>query len=322
MGSLYGVWAIALGIVLGGLVPLRAQVSIEPRAKPAPVDPAPRSNIRIESSLVLVPVTVSDPLNRPVTGLERMHFRVFDDRVEQSLTHFAMDDEPLAIGLVFDSSGSMGNKLRRSRMAASAFFATSNPEDEFFLIEFNDRAKLVTPFTRDHEDLQSRLAQTQAKGRTALFDAIYLAMHEMKKSQKRRKALLIISDGGDNSSRYTENEIRGLVRESDVMIYAIGIFEPMGARGRTAEEMSGPGLLSEIAEQTGGRHFPVDNLNELPDVAAKIGVEMRNRYVLGFAPSKNSRDGKYHRVQVKLVPPRGMPPLKVSWRLGYFAPED
>ena len=313
---------IFLGIGWAALGPGAGQVAIEPRVKPTAPEAASRSNIRIDSSLVLVPVTVCDPLNRPVTGLEREHFRLFDDRVEQALTHFAMDDEPLAIGLVFDTSGSMGNKLRRSRLAATAFFKSANPDDEFFLVEFNDRPKLVQPITREHEDIQHKLAATQAKGRTALLDAIYLAMHEMRKSTKRRKALLIISDGGDNSSRYTESEIRNLVRESDVLIYAIGIFEPMGSRGRTAEEMSGPGLLAEISEQTGGRHFPVDNLNELPDIAAKIGVELRNRYVLGFAPTRNQRDGKYHKVQVKLAPPRGMPPLRLSWRLGYFAPGE
>jgi Ca-activated chloride channel homolog len=189
-------------------------------------------------------------------------------------------------------------------------------------VEFNDRPRLVTPLTRDHEDVQSRLMLTQAKGRTALLDAIYLAMNEMKKSTKRRKALLIISDGGDNSSRYSESEIRNVVRESDVLVYAIGIFEPTGSRGRSVEEMSGPGLLSEIAEMTGGRHFPVDNLSELPDIASKIGIELRNRYVLGFAPAGSQRDGKYHKLQVKLVPPRGLPPLKVFWRLGYYAPSE
>ena len=301
----------------------RAQVNIAPRPKPAPPEaPLARSNIRVDTNLVLIPVTVCDPLNRPVTGLEKEHFRVFDNKVEQPLSHFSMDDEPLAVGLVFDTSGSMGNKLRRSRMAAAAFFKTANPEDEFFLVQFNDNVKLTSGITTDTEDIQTKLTFTQAKGRTALLDAIFLAMHEMKKSQKNRKALLIISDGGDNSSRYTENEVRAMVRESDVIIYAIGIFEPVSARSRTAEEMAGPGLLSEIAEQTGGRHFPVENLTELPDIAAKIGVELRNRYVLGFAPTTPQRDGKYHRLQVKLVPPRGLPPLRVFWRLGYFAASE
>jgi VWFA-related protein len=255
-----------------------------------------------------------------VTGLEREHFKVFEDKVEQTVTHFAMEDEPLAVGLVFDTSGSMGSKLRRSRMAASAFFKTANPEDEFFLVEFNDRPKLVAPLTRDYEEIQNHLAFAPSRGRTALLDAIFLAMHEMKKSTKSRKALLIISDGGDNSSRYSVTEVRNLVRESDVLFYALGIYEPSGARGRSPEELSGPGLLTEMAEQTGGRHLPVEDLSEMPDIAAKIGIELRNRYVLGYSPGNQPRDGRYHRVQVKLAPPHGLPSLKAFWRTGYYAP--
>jgi VWFA-related protein len=224
------------------------------------------------------------------------------------------------VGIVFDTSGSMGQKLEKSRQAVSQFFKSANPEDEFFLVEFNDRPELVNPFTTSLEEIQNKLTFTQSKGRTALLDAVYLALHTMKKARNPRKALLIISDGGDNSSRYTESEIKNLVREADVQIYAIGIFEPMSSRGRSAEELSGPGLLSEIAEQTGGRHFPVENLNDLPDVAAKIGIELRNQYLLGYTPTNSGRDGKYRRVQVKLVQPRGLPPLRASWRLGYYAP--
>jgi Ca-activated chloride channel homolog len=267
-------------------------------------------------------VTVCDPLNRPVTGLEKEHFRIFDDKVEQTVTHFAMEDEPLAVGLVFDTSGSMGNKLRRSRMAAAAFFKTANPDDEFFLVEFNDQPKLVTGLTQDIEEIQNQLTFSESKGRTALLDAVYLALHEMKKSTKNRKALLIISDGGDNSSRYTETELRNLVRENDVLFYAIGIYEPYATRGRTPEELSGPGLLNEFAEQTGGRHFPVEDASELPDIAAKISVELRNRYVLGYTPTDQQHDGRYHRVQVKLAQPHGLPPLRAHWRLGYFAPTE
>ena len=162
-------------------------------------------------------------------------------------------------------------------------------------------------FTTHLEEIQNRLTFTQSKGRTALLDAVYMALHTMKKAKNPRKALLIISDGGDNSSRYTESEIKNLVQEADVQIYAIGIFEPMANRGRTPEELSGPSLLSEIAEQTGGRHFAVENLNELPDVAAKIGIELRNQYILGYTPTNQARDGKYRKVQVKLVQPRGLP---------------
>jgi VWFA-related protein len=299
-----------------------SKVEITPRAKKgdAPPDNLRRGNIRVESTLVLIPVTVTDPLNRFVTGLERENFRLFEDKSEQKVTHFASEDAPLSVGLVFDTSGSMGSKLDKSRQAVGQFFKTANPEDEFFLIQFNDRPEMVVDFTTRVEEIQNRLTFTQSKGRTALLDAVYMALHKMKKAKNPRKALLIISDGGDNSSRYTESEIKKLVQEADVQIYAIGIFEQMGNRGRTPEELSGPSLLSELAEQTGGRHFPVDNLNELPDVAAKIGMELRNQYILGYTPTNQARDGKYRRVQVKLVQPRGLPALRAGWRLGYYAP--
>ncbi len=298
-----------------------SNVQIVPRAKPSTAkENVPRGDIRVQSNLVLIPVTVTDPLNRFVTGLDRENFRVFEDKSEQKVTHFASEDAPLSIGLVFDISGSMGAKLLKSREAATQFFKTANPEDEFFLVEFNDRPQLVVDFTTHLEEIQNRLTFTQSRGRTALLDAIYMALNTMKKARNPRKALLIISDGGDNSSRYTESEVKNRVREADCQIYAIGIYEPLANRGRTPEEMAGPSLLSEVAEQTGGRHFPVDNLNELPDVAAKIGVELRNQYILGYTPSNLERDGKYRKVQVKLVQPRGLPPLRASWRLGYYAP--
>jgi VWFA-related protein len=226
------------------------------------------------------------------------------------------------VGVVFDCSGSMGSKLDKSRQAVAQFFKTANPEDEFFLVQFHDSAELVQPFTTSLAEIQNRLTFTQSKGRTALLDAIYLALHEMKKARNPRKALLVISDGGDNNSRYTEGEIKNLVREANVQIYAIGIYEPAGSRSRSPEEMQGPGLLNEIAEQTGGRQYAVDNMNELPDVAAKIGAELRNEYVLGYSPKNRERDGKFRRVQVKLVQPHGMPPLRAYWRLGYYAPSQ
>ncbi len=297
------------------------KVTVDPRAKPVVPGPkGPRTDIRVDTTVVLINVTVTDPLNRFVTGLEKENFRLFEDKIEQKIVHFASEDAPLSIGLVFDTSGSMGNKLTKSRQAVSMFFKTANPEDEFFLVQFNDRPELIQDFTTNLEEIQNRLTFTQAKGRTALLDAVYMALHKMKKAHNPRKALLIISDGGDNSSRYTESEIKNLVREADVQIYAIGIFEPSGSRGRTAEELSGPGLLSELSEQTGGRHFAVENLNELPDVAAKIGIELRNQYILGYTPANLQRDGKYRKVQVKLVQPKGLPPLRESHRQGYYAP--
>ena len=322
MGGSRKILAFALGVAGAAVCGVWAQVAVVPRPLPTAAEPTrPAANLRVDAHLVLVPVSVCDPQNRPVTGLEKEHFKVFDDKVEQTVTHFAMEDEPVAVGLVFDISGSMGDKLRLSRMAASKFFDTANVEDEFFLAEFNDQPRIVVPLTRDFEEIQNQLTFAQSKGRTALLDAIFLALHELKRSTKNRKALLIISDGGDNASRYTETEIRNSVRESDVLIYAMGVYEAPGARSRSPEEASGPGLLSELSEQTGGRHYPVSAM-EMPDIAAKIGIELRNRYVLGYAPTDRQRDGRYHHVQIKLVPPKGLPPLKAYWRLGYYAPAD
>lgn len=317
-GTLIFLGWIGIGLAQSG----GSKVTIEPRKSTVPEkkENSREANIRVDTNLVLIPVSVTDPLNRFVTGLEREHFRLFEDKKEQTIAQFASEDAPLSIGLVFDASGSMGAKLVKSRQAATQFFKAANPEDEFFLVQFNDRPELVVPFTHQTEEIQNRMAFTNAKGRTALLDGVYLAMNHMKKAKNARKAILILSDGGDNSSRYTESEIKNAVREADVQIYAIGIFEPISSRGRTAEELSGPGLLSEMSEQTGGRHFAVVNINELPDVAAKIGIELRNQYLIGYSPTNVSRDGKYRRVTVKLNQPRGLPPLRPFWRQGYYAP--
>ena len=292
-----------------------AQATIPQRPRPADrTELPPPATLRVDTTLILVPVSVNDPLNRPVSGLEKENFRVFEDKVEQKITQFAMDDEPVAVGLVFDTSGSMGEKLRRSRMAAREFFRTANPEDEFFLVEFDNQPRLEVPLTADTGRIESQLTFSRSHGSTAMLDAIYMALHEMKKSKKNKKALLVISDGGDNNSRYTVTEVRRLITESDVLIYAIGVF----GGGSTPEEAGGPGMLSHIAEQTGGRLFEA-NVQELPDIAKRIGIELRNRYVIGYQPEKPAHDGKYHRITVMLVPPRGLPKLQAHWRLGYQA---
>ena len=310
-------------MVLCAAPSLWGQANIEPRPKPAPkAELLPKATIRVDSTLVLIPVTVTDPMNRFVTGLEKENFKVLEDKKEQEVKQFSSEDAPISVGVVFDCSGSMGHKLEKSRLAVAQFFKMANPEDEFFLVQFNDSAQLVQPFTTSLEEIQNKLTFTQSKGRTALLDAVYLALHEMKKAKNPRKALLLISDGGDNNSRYTEAEIKNLVKEADVQIYAIGIYEPVSGRSRTPEEMAGPGLLTEIAEQTGGRQYQVENLNELPDIAAKIGVELRNQYILGYSPLNVVRDGKYRHVQVKLVQPRGLPPLRPFWKQGYYAPQQ
>jgi VWFA-related protein len=314
-------------LVVGALLPgsgflaVSQQGPIAPRQSSVEKTPVlPRPDIRVESELVLIPVTVTDPLNRFVTGLEKENFRIFENNKEQAIRKFSSEDAPLSVGVIFDCSGSMGQKLQKSRQAVAQFFKTANPEDEFFLVTFASETKLVQPFTSNLEEIQNRLAFTQSRGQTALLDAVYLGLHEMKKAKNPRKALLLITDGGDNNSRYTETEIRGLVREADVQIYAMGIFEGGSNRGRTPEEAAGPGLLTEIAEQTGGREYPVEDMNEMPDIAAKIGTELRNQYLIGFRPENQERDGKYRKVMVKLVQPRGMPLLRAFFRQGYYAP--
>lgn len=317
------VFAVAAMLPLACQAQEDANVNITPRkelGKAPVVRPAPHPDIRVDSTLVLIPVAVTDPMARFVTGLDKENFKIYEDKVEQQIAQFSSEDAPLSVGIVFDTSGSMGAKLAKSREAVAQFMKTANPEDEFFLIQFNDRPEMVVPFTADTEEIQNRLTFIQSKGRTALLDGVYMAMNQMKKARNPRKAILIISDGGDNSSRYTESEVKNAVREADVQIYAIGIFEPMAARGRTPEELSGPALLGEITDQTGGRHFEVDNLAELPDVAAKIGIELRNQYVIGYQPKNKNRDGKYRRVVVKLVKTTGLPQLKAAFRTGYYAP--
>jgi Ca-activated chloride channel family protein len=292
---------------------------INPRAELKQV-PSSGPTIRVDVDLVLVNVTVTDPYNRLVTGLEREHFRVFEDNMEQEVIHFSSEDVPISIGVIFDLSGSMSNKVDKARLAAVQFFKTANPQDEFFLVSFNDRAQLMTRFTTSVEELRNRLMYTATKGRTALLDAIYLGLSQMRGARNTKRALLIISDGGDNHSRYNERDIKNFVRESDVQLYAVGIYEPLGNRGRTAEELNGPTLLTEIAELTGGRAFAVENLNDLPDIAAKIGMELRNQYVVGYKPAQVQRDGKWRKIKVKLRPPKGLPPLNLYHRTGYYSP--
>ncbi|HKF39608.1 MAG TPA: VWA domain-containing protein [Candidatus Acidoferrum sp.] len=280
----------------------------------------PGKTIRTDVDLALVNVTVTDPYNRLVTGLDPDNFRVFEDNVEQEIVTFSSEDVPISIGVIFDFSGSMANKVDKAREAALEFFKTANPQDEFFLVSFNERAELTSAFTNSVEDLQSRMMMTAPKGRTALLDAIYLGLSQMRGAHNAKRALLILSDGGDNHSRYNENDIKRLVREADTQLYAIGIYDPLGYRNRTPEELNGPSLLAEITELTGGRVFAVEHLNDLPDIASKIGMELRNQYVLGYRPSNHAHDARWRKIKVKLRPPKGLPPLSVYAKTGYYAP--
>jgi len=303
-------------------------VHINPRVEPSKpnasdyVDPSLKTHtkpLKVDVSLVLVPVTITDPMNRLVTGLDKDNFQLFEGKDAQEIRHFSSEDAPVSIGVIFDMSGSMASKIERAREAVVEFFKTANPQDEFFMITFADRPEEVSDFTSSVEDIQGKLVYTVPKGRTALLDAIYLGVSKMRQAKYQKKAMLIISDGGDNHSRYTEGEIKAMVKEADVLVYAIGIYDHYMA---TPEEALGPALLGEVSELTGGRSFTIDNPNDLADVATKIGIELRNQYVLGYRPKTPGHDGKWRKIKVKLIPPKGLPPLKVYAKTGYYAPSE
>jgi Ca-activated chloride channel family protein len=304
------------------------EVHIRPRVTPPP--PAPSGIVdasllthtkplRAETDLVLVPVTITDPMNRLVTGLDKDNFQVYEDKSQQEIRHFSSEDAPISMGIIFDMSGSMSSKIDRAREAVVQFMKTANPQDEFFLIGFSDKPELISGFTSSVDEIQNKLIFMAPHGRTSLLDAIYLGVSEMRQAKYPKRALLIISDGGDNHSRYTEGEIKSVVMEADTLIYAIGIYDRYFS---TPEEQMGPQLLSQITELTGGRSFTIDNPNDLADVATKIGVELRNQYVIGYRPTDRTHDGKWRKIKVKLIPPRGLPPLHVHAKTGYYAPSE
>jgi Ca-activated chloride channel family protein len=276
----------------------------------------PQGHIRVDTNVVLVPVTVTDPLNHFVEGLGQEVFEVYEDKVKQKIVSFGSDDAPLSIGIVFDTSGSMGAKLQHSRLSVAEFFKTANPEDEAFLVEFSDKPRVSVSFTHNLDEIQNRLVFVESKGETALLDSVQLALSTMRKAHNPRKALILITDGGDNNSRYTRTEILNLVKEADVQIYAIGTYRS----GRSREELAGPELLHDLVEPTGGRYFLFGNGSEIPEIAAKIGSALRNEYVVGYTPGNTTRDGKYRKITVKLIHPAGFPALHAFWRTGYFAP--
>jgi Ca-activated chloride channel family protein len=275
--------------------------------------------LKVAVDLVLVPVTITDPMSRLVTGLEKENFELYEGNSKEEIKSFSSEDAPVSLGVIFDSSGSMSSKMDRAKDAVVEFFKTANPQDEFFMITFSDAPEVVSDFTSSVDEIQGKLVFTVPQKRTALLDAIYMGVSKMRQAKYPKKALLIISDGGDNHSRYTENEIKALVKEADVMVYAIGIYDRYF---QSDEERLGPALLGDISQLTGGRAFTVENPNDLGDVATKIGVELRNQYVLGYRPSKAARDGKWRKIKVKLLPPKGLPPLKVYARTGYYGPEE
>ena len=322
--------SLAILSVLGCLGPAVAQTSIDdvhvaPRQTAAALTGALNAShlaersglhvIRTEAKLVLVPVVVVDGMQRFVTGLRQDNFEILEGKKPQPIQSVSSEDAPVSIGIIIDTSGSMGGKMERVHEAVTQFCEAANPQDEFFMIEFSDEPRLATDFTSASEDLEHELLFARPKGRTALLDAIYLGLHQMKKAKYGKRALLIISDGGDNHSRYGEREVKAAAKESDVMIYSIGVFDRYVP---TAEEVRGPSLLSEIAEPTGGRAFTLQSASEMPAVAQRIGVELRTQYVLAYRPRDISHDGKWHKIKVKLRLPRKLF-LQARAKTGYYS---
>lgn len=292
----------------------------EPPRKPKQVNLTQPAVIKMNVDMILVNVSVTDSFSNSITSLNKDDFKVYEDGVEQEISAFSTEDVPISVGLIFDMSGSMGNKVERARQAALQFMRTANPRDEFFLVTVKDRAELASRFTSSAEDLENRVMFTGAGGRTALLDAVYLGLSQIGNARNRRRALLIISDGGDNHSLYNEADVRNSLKESDCQLYAMGIFDHH--IGRKSEERYGWSLLSELVETTGGRVFPVSKLTDLPDIASKIGTELRNQYVLGYKPRETDQNRAWRKIKVKLNAPKGLPPVKVYARAGYFAPAE
>ena len=273
--------------------------------------------VRLDTDLVSLPVTVVDPYNRLVTGLERKHFEIFEDKVKQDIDGFKDADMPVSVGIIFDVSGSMKGKLDRAREAMKAFVETSHAEDDYFLIGFNQRANLIAEFT-DGESLLNKLTLVSPSGQTALYDASYLGIEKVKQGRHQKRAILMISDGQDNSSRYTYGELRKLLKESGVQIYCIGIVE-MGGGAGNGLDLQGQAILEEIAQTTGGKSFFPRSPAELEDATTRIALELRHQYSISYIPTNLKRDGQWHKIKIKVTPPKGLPPLKVQHKEGYYA---
>src|SRR5262249_21618998 len=262
--------------------------------------------------------TVTDSLNRYVTSLEASHFQIWEDKVEQKIEYFSAEDVPISVGVIFDVSGSMKDKINTAREAAATFWKSGNPEDEYFLEIFANRPEVASDFTTDVSKLQSKLIVPPAKGMTAMYDSVYLGLEKLKEGTNPKKALLLITDGEDNRSRYTFQNVKEFVKEQDVQIYGIGIVDDFNSQlgaGRT-----GRALIEELSELTGGQAMFPDSVYELEDICTKIAVELKNQYVLGYHSTNGAKDGKWRKLRVKVNPPKGIQRLNVRAKQGYYAP--
>jgi VWFA-related protein len=279
----------------------------------------PQAKLSVETTLVVVPVSVTDHANRFVVGLEKQNFKVFEDGVEQKIAQFSGEDVPLSIGILVDVSASIGSKISTSREAVAEFLKTMNAQDEAFLITFNDHADLAVPFTHSSQRIIDKLTGITPDGTTALLDAVDLGIETMKGAHNPRKALLLISDGGENSSHYDANEVKEMIRKADVQVYGMGVIDPLAKLSLGVSPVTGPVFLANLCEQTGGRLFPANSYKVLPDIARRIGIELRNQYVLAYSPVNHERNGEYRKLDVKVSPPPGLADITARWRLGYYA---
>lgn len=287
-------------------------VLVRPGAGQA-VNPSDYAAIRVDVDTVRVRVSVSDSLNRFVTGLQPEHFRLYEDKVAQQLVNFTEEASPVTIGLIFDVSYSMKPKMFRARKSAVEFLDDGVRDDEYFLVLFSDRARLAQPITNDIRDIQNKIANTESRGSTALLDAIYIGLDTIRSGTNAKKALIVVTDGEDNHSRYTFNEIREFAREVDTQVYIIGEHGTLGY---------GEGIMQDLAKMSGGRVFFPNSLNEMEYFVELIQSELRHQYILGYLSTNKRRDGTWRKITVKLEPPPGLPRLFVHHREGYYAPKQ
>ena len=302
------------------LVAASAQtITPKPAPSPTPITTTTSSGgdelLRSTTDLITFNVTVTDPYNRYVSGLSKKHFTVYDDKDEQEITFFSDDDAPVSVGIVFDVSGSMsGDKIKRARTALGKFIETSHDSDEYFLIGFNSRAQLLMDRTRDGDAVINKLTFVQPKDNTALYDACYLGVEKVTRGAHKKRAILVISDGQDNNSRYTFKDLRRLVKESDVVMYSVGI-----VGGGDSLDFAGQAILEELSGASGGKAFFPSTAADMDDIFERIALELRHQYAIAYTPKNFSPDGRWHKVKVKITPPRGMPHLTVRSKEGYFA---
>ncbi len=280
--------------------------------------------LRADVDLVLVPATVTDGKNHPVTDLQQQNFTVYEENERQQIRNFSLEDAPISVGLILDVSKSMSNKFETERTAVAEFFKGANPEDDYFVITLGDRPRIIADTTQSLDEIEAKLARVIPNGNTALLDGIYLGVDKLSSAKYQRRALFIVSDGGDNHSHYTAKEIKNLVQETDVLIYSIGIFDNMPVPVfKTIEEKLGKRLLTQITEETGGRTIAADDRNKVPEIAAAISQELREQYLLGYRSSNAAHDGKWRkiRLQLQVTASSGVPPLHAYYKKGYIAPE-